>query len=1051
MRPEQIPYGVKDFKRIRLEDFYYVDKTAFIRRLEARANFLFFVRPRRFGKSLLCETLRCYYDVAEKGNFDRLFGGLDIGRDPTANASRYFVLSFDFSFVGRCEGTNWSEKFARYLDLSLESFIRAHADVLAKDPDGRGMLEKVGADAKYDAIVSAARRLGLGVYVIVDEYDNFTNEIVSTAGKVPYKEITHGTGFYRGWFKLFKGTCDRIFMTGVSPVTMDDLTSGFNIATNITQEEGFNAMVGFTTAETRRLFEDFQGTGRFADAAEGHLRTVKAWYDSYCFSRPCAGRETLYNCDMALYYLGKLVASGRPPENLIDANIRSDWNKLRAILAAQRHAETYEGVLPLMEQLVRGEEVSFPLADCFPFDDICDEKYFKSFYYYYGIVTVSRVWRGNLQFRIPNESVRSGIAGCMREAVKDVFDAEGACEAMGCKHGLPGWPDAFGRACRDFFDTRPVQKVRTLSLFSGAGGLDIGFSDAGFEIVDAVEIERKFCDTLELNTGKGKRFANSRVNCIDIREFSGHRLGKIDFIVGGPPCQTFSAAGRRANGVLGTTDARGVLFREYVRLLKELRPKGFLFENVYGLTGAQGGKAWREIQDSFAEVGYRIFSRVLDAADYGVPQHRERLIIVGVREGEYKFPRPTHGPDSLAKTPYYNAGTAIRGLALTEEEQKPGLGGRFGHLLEDIPPGLNYSYYTKEMGHPRPVFAWRSKFSDFLYKADPDAPVRTIKAQGGAYTGPLHWGNRFFALSEYKRLQTFPDDYEISGGKQVAVKQIGNSVPPQLARMLAISIQEQLFGVQFPFRLPCLNAEDKLTFRSRKHDVMERYRRKAKSEISKLPKAEFVRKPYRGDFFCRLSDKFKFERCDPCKGAFRIRAEGNDILSVSVFDEERKGDGPSFVIEIASRGLAWDIPFSRVLLSSYSESERSFTVAWKAFENMVSEWGIRADLVQLNGYYQYAPTLDCKCRFLRPYKHADIISKVVAGEDVRRIVSEAELIRDWNMSGPEIVEVALELRKLGYEVRNNKTNPQIEPGMWLIPYAFPTLNHMSVQLGKEIR
>ena len=415
MKSEQIPYGVKDFKRIRLEDFYYVDKTAFIRKMEARANFLFFVRPRRFGKSLLCETLRCYYDVAEKENFDRLFGGLDIGKSPTANASRYFVLSFDFSFVGRCEGNSWSEKFARYLDLTLESFIRAHAEVLAKDPDGKDMLEKVGADAKYDAIVSAAKRLGYGVYVIVDEYDNFTNEIVSTAGKVPYKEITHGTGFYRGWFKLFKGTCDRIFMTGVSPVTMDDLTSGFNIATNITQEEEFNAMVGFTAAETRRLFEDFQGTGRFADAAEGHLRTVKAWYDSYCFSRPCAGRETLYNCDMALYYLGKLVASGRPPENLVDANIRSDWNKLRAILAAQRHAETYEGVLPLTEELADRGEVSFPLVESFPVEGILKEENFKSLYYYYGIVTMSRVWRGNLQFRIPNECVRRQIFDYMRE------------------------------------------------------------------------------------------------------------------------------------------------------------------------------------------------------------------------------------------------------------------------------------------------------------------------------------------------------------------------------------------------------------------------------------------------------------------------------------------------------------------------------------------------------------------------------------------------------------------------------------------------------------
>ena len=415
MRPEQIPYGVKDFKRIRLEDFYYVDKTAFIRKLEDRANFLFFVRPRRFGKSLLCETLRCYYDVAEKGNFDRLFGGLDIGKDPTANASRYFVLSLDFSYVNASRGETWSAKFENYLNNALRNLIDGHRAELSAVADVDELIALPGAGDKFDVVVPLIKRLGYGLYVIVDEYDNFTNEIVSTAGKAPYKEITHGTGFYRGWFKKFKGTCDRIFMTGVSPVTMDDLTSGFNIATNITQEEGFNAMVGFTAAETRCLFEDFQGTGRFADAAEGHLKTVKAWYDSYCFSRPCAGRETLYNCDMALYYLGKLVASGRPPENLIDANIRSDWNKLRAILAAQRHAETYEGVLPLTEELADRGEVSFPLVESFPVEGILKEENFKSLYYYYGIVTMSRVWRGNLQFRIPNECVRRQIFDYMRE------------------------------------------------------------------------------------------------------------------------------------------------------------------------------------------------------------------------------------------------------------------------------------------------------------------------------------------------------------------------------------------------------------------------------------------------------------------------------------------------------------------------------------------------------------------------------------------------------------------------------------------------------------
>ncbi len=414
MRPEQIPYGVKDFKRIRLENFYYVDKTAFIRRMEARANFLFFVRPRRFGKSLLCETLRCYYDVAEKENFDRLFGGLDIGRNPTANASRYFVLTLDFSYVNASRGETWSAKFENYLNNALRNLIDGHREVLSSVANVDELIALPGAGDKFDVLVPLIRRLGLGLYVIVDEYDNFTNEIVSTAGKVPYKEITHGTGFYRGWFKKFKGTCDRIFMTGVSPVTMDDLTSGFNIATNITQSEEFNAMVGFTADETRRLFEDFRGAGRFADGAEGHLKTVRAWYDSYCFSEPCAGKETLYNCDMALYYLGELVASGRPPKNLIDANIRSDWNKLRAILAAQRHAETYDGVLPLTEELADRGEVSFPLVESFPIEGILKEENFKSLYYYYGIVTMSRVWRGDLQFRIPNECVRRQVFDYMR-------------------------------------------------------------------------------------------------------------------------------------------------------------------------------------------------------------------------------------------------------------------------------------------------------------------------------------------------------------------------------------------------------------------------------------------------------------------------------------------------------------------------------------------------------------------------------------------------------------------------------------------------------------
>ncbi len=296
----------------------------------------------------------------------------------------------------------------------LRNLIDGHRDILSKIANVDELIALPNAGVKYDAVVPLLKHLGYGLYVIVDEYDNFTNEIVSTAGKVPYKEITHSTGFYRGWFKQFKATCDRIFMTGVSPVTMDDLTSGFNIATNISLEEEFHAMVGFTADETQQLFVDFQGVGKYAGDAAPHLSTVKAWYDSYCFSEACVGKESLYNCDMALYYLGKLVATGAPPRNLIDGNIRSDWNKLNMILAAQRHAETFDGVLPLTEELADAGETTFSLVESFPIESVCDEKNFKSLYYYYGIVTMGRIDFNETFYRVPNECVRRQIFEYMR-------------------------------------------------------------------------------------------------------------------------------------------------------------------------------------------------------------------------------------------------------------------------------------------------------------------------------------------------------------------------------------------------------------------------------------------------------------------------------------------------------------------------------------------------------------------------------------------------------------------------------------------------------------
>lgn len=624
------------------------------------------------------------------------------------------------------------------------------------------------------------------------------------------------------------------------------------------------------------------------------------------------------------------------------------------------------------------------------------------------------------------------------------------CNSLDFDNNIPAWPDRFGRTINKWLRDNNIEAIRTLSLFSGAGGLDIGFSDIGFDIVSSVEIEKKFCDTLELNTGKDKRFKRSKVNCVDIKDFSGLGLGQIDFIIGGPPCQPFSAAGRRANGVLGTNDDRGILFREYVRLLKKLFPKGFLFENVYGIIGAQNGEAWKEILEAFSNVGYKLFYRIVDAADYGVPQHRERLIIVGLQEGAFKFPRPTHGPDSLDNAPFYNAAKAVEGVVSQESDESNRLRGRYANLLDAIPPGLNYSFYTEEMGHPNPIFAWRSKFSDFLYKADPNTPVRTIKASGGSYTGPLHWENRFFNYEEYKRLQTIPDDYQISGSKQIAVKQIGNSVPPQLARIMAIAIRQEVFNTQFPFELSLLEDGEELSFRKRKRELTRVYRRKAEMAIKNMkekPKAFTNSREY----FCTIDWNFCFKETEKSKAEYKINVIWGNKLSIEVHSLKRTLTSSSIEMQVIPRNNQWALNVESVRLSVFADIVPGFTVAWKAFEHELIINSIKADLVQLNGYYQYLPKLLITVDKINEFKYSNVLQSVLCNKGISEIKTEAQLVNEWNILEDEVMPVAEFLRRLGYEIRNHSTNPQIDAGKWLIPYAFPTLTPQSVQLGKKLK
>jgi len=219
-----------------------------------------------------------------------------------------------------------------------------------------------------------------------------------------------------------------------------------------------------------------------------------------------------------------------------------------------------------------------------------------------------------------------------------------------------------------------------------------------------------------------------------------------------------------------------------------------------------------------------------------------------------------------------------------------------------------------------------------------------------------------------------------------------------------------------------------------------------------MPKQSLAHKPSPYEFFCRISDRFKFDKCEPLDGDYRIVVKWDDELKIDVLDFGQLMNARTrFTIEIGPSKMAWDLPFSKVTMKSHSTRIKSFTVAWKALENIIASQGVKADLVQLNGYYQYEPELSSRCCFSIPFEYSDVISQIVSGENVRRIVSDSELAQSWGVPSDKIVDIAVALRAIGYEVRNHKTNPQIEPGQWLIPYAFPTLNHMSVQLGKEIK
>ena len=401
---KRIPYGVSDFVDIIKRNQYYVDKTMYIPKLEEEADSLFFIRPRRFGKSLLLSMMCAYYDINQSDRFEELFGKLWIGSHPTPYRGKFQVLFLDFSKIGGVI-KDLKENFNNYCNIRLDNFIERYKRAYRPE-----IVEKIKSAStvvdKLNMIDTEAKDANMQLYLIIDEYDNFTNVVLNEHGEKVYWALTHAKGFYREIFKMFKGMFTRIFMTGVSPVTLDDLTSGFNIGWHISTKPAFNQMLGFSTEDVREMFEYFKSAGKVRPDCdvESVIAEMKPWYDNYCFSEDALRTQSrVFNCDMVLYYLRNYMETGESPRQMIDPNTKTDYNKMKKLLQLDKLDGNRKGVI--YEIAEQGEIIS-NLETTFPAETLTNPKMFVSLLFYYGMLTIKGTHGSRLMLGIPNNNVR---------------------------------------------------------------------------------------------------------------------------------------------------------------------------------------------------------------------------------------------------------------------------------------------------------------------------------------------------------------------------------------------------------------------------------------------------------------------------------------------------------------------------------------------------------------------------------------------------------------------------------------------------------------------
>jgi hypothetical protein len=410
---KQIPYGVASYDRIITKNCYYVDKTMYLAEIENSGDYLFFIRPRRFGKSLFASVMEAYYDVYYKDRFEELFKGTWIYENPTQERGAYLVLKFNFSMVDPAPG-KVEASFLHHIKSKALLFLDKYSDYLEKSEEyfKRSIEESSSAPDILSSLGDLCKKSHQKSYAIIDEYDNFTNTILSTIGEKAYYDLTHGEGFFRSFFNVLKGGTDgmgapfsRLFLTGVSPVTLDDVTSGFNIGKNISLRPNFNRMLGFTTDDVIEMIEYYRSNGMINHPTDYLLEIMTEWYGNYLFSIDDEVR--LFNSDMVLYFIDNYLNRQKLPDNLIDRNVRIDYGKLRHLIIVEKSKnKTFNGNFQRLKEIIEKGETSAELQEGFPLEELVDENNFISLLFYFGLLSIVKSELNEQVLEIPNETIR---------------------------------------------------------------------------------------------------------------------------------------------------------------------------------------------------------------------------------------------------------------------------------------------------------------------------------------------------------------------------------------------------------------------------------------------------------------------------------------------------------------------------------------------------------------------------------------------------------------------------------------------------------------------